>query len=272
MFGFVMPLVIAQETHYQSGLDAYFERDYEAAKRHWLNGAKDDDARSMFNLGLLHEQRKISRADSVKANKWYRLAGKHGYPAADYHLASLLRIREGSSEEAQSLLERSAANGYGPARQALGLTVVSNAAAVNTISLSGESSVRVQEKTLDQAATPKQAAAPSQAAALKNTVLPNSGRYLGETWIKAQNRTKWTVQMLAFEELASVTAFIDEHGLNKNAAYFTERTDKGVLYKLIYGSYDSKEQADQARENLSKELKEYGPWLRPIENVQALLN
>lgn len=257
MFGIASSVVLAQDSHYHAGIDAYFEGDYEGAKRHWLNGAKEDDARSMFNLGLLHEQKRISRADFVKASKWYRLAGKHGYPAADYHLASLLRVREGSSAEAQALLERSAANGYGPAKQALGLGEIASATRDENVIPSNSDSDRVSVTSTQSPSSTKES---------------DSKKYLGEAWIKAQNKTQWTVQMLAFEELSRVTEFIDEHGISGNAAYFIERTDTGILYKLIYGSYDSKEQADAARQSLSKELKEYGPWLRSIENVQALLN
>ena len=266
MLSIVCSCAAAQKSDYQAGIDAYFERDYEGAKRHWLNGAKNDDARSMFNLGLLHEQKKISRADTVKASKWYRLAGKHGYAAADYHLASLLRVREGASEEAQSLLERSAENGYGPARQALGLKVNSTPTVANTASLTGTKSDPVKTLVSDSAV------ALDSVPSANKSANKSADKYLGEAWIKAQSKSHWTVQMLAFEELAKVMAFIDEHGIRNNAAYFIERTDQGVLYKLIFGSFDSKEEADQARKNLSKELKEYGPWLRPIENVQASLN
>ena len=253
----------AQHSNYQAGLDAYFAGDYEAAKKHWLNGAREEDPKSMFNLGLLHEQRKVGGADLTKANKWYRLAGKHGYPAADYHLALLLRGDESQSKLAQTLIHRAAKNGYEPARQALGLKAAPVITATN-VAVSDVSASKVNP-TSESPTSVSVTSAESEPSA-------ESDKYLGEAWIKAQNQSQWTIQMLAFEKLASVKAFIDEHDLNRYAAYFTERTDKGVLYKLVYGSYVSKEQADQARQDLSDELKEYGPWLRPIENVQALLN
>jgi len=234
------------QSHYQLGLKAYLEHNYEAAKLHWLNGAKQNDPKSMFNLGLLHEQQKIRDADSVKAGKWYRLAGKNGYPAADYHLATQLSKQEGQSDRVKSLLDRAAGNGYVPARQALGLKPM-------TSNVPLASKVPLNKKKLTQNNSAR-------------------GKYLDEAWIKTQNKTQWTIQILAFEELAKVKAFIDQHTLNRNAAYFTERTDNGILYKLIYGSYSSKEQADSARNRLSENLKEYGPWLRPIKDVQALLN
>ena len=256
----------AQHSNYQAGLDAYFAGDYEAAKKHWLNGARQEDPKSMFNLGLLHEQRKVGGADLTKANKWYRLAGKHGYPAADYHLALLLRAKEGQSKLAQTLIHRAAKNGYEPARQALGLKAAPVITETN-VALTDVSASKAHPNSESPTSVSVTSAVSEPSASSAE-----SDKYLGEAWIKAQNQSQWTIQMLAFEKLASVKAFIDEHDLNRYAAYFTERTDKGVLYKLVYGSYVSKEQADQARQGLSDELKKYGPWLRPIENVQALLN
>ena len=227
--------VLAQENHYHDGFRSFFAKDYEAAKSHWLEGAKQNDPRSMFNLGLLHEQRRISGADLDKARKWYRLAGKHGYPAADYHLSTLLRNQNGTSEEAvQALIKSAAEKGYEPARLALGLE-------------EGKTIRRVPIKPSTKVT------------------------YLDETWIKAQNKNEWTIQMLAFEDLTKVKEFIDQHKINKTAAYFVERTSEAVLYKLVYGSYESKEKADSARRSLSEGLQAYGPWLRPIRDVQAAL-
>ena len=48
---------------YRDGLKAYFDNDYKQAQTFWLTSAKAGNARSMFNLGLLHEQRKIVGAD-----------------------------------------------------------------------------------------------------------------------------------------------------------------------------------------------------------------
>ena len=96
-------------------------------------------------------------------------------------------------------------------------------------------------------------------------------KYLREDWISAQNSGGWTIQILAFNELDKVRSFIDQNQLHRSAAYFVERGDGAVLYKLIYGSYASKEQADAARAALKPALRQHGPWLRSIASVQAAI-
>ena len=43
---------------YSDGFSAYLKNDFKAAQSFWLNSAQSGNARSMFNLGLLHEQAK----------------------------------------------------------------------------------------------------------------------------------------------------------------------------------------------------------------------
>jgi len=91
-----------------------------------------------------------------------------------------------------------------------------------------------------------------------------------ENWINQQRPNYWTIQLLAFKERDKVTSFIRNHGLQESAAYFTEVSNGETLYKLVYGAFSSKDKAFSARQNLSKALREYGPWLRPISSVQAI--
>jgi septal ring-binding cell division protein DamX len=91
-----------------------------------------------------------------------------------------------------------------------------------------------------------------------------------ESWINNQRSHYWTVQLLAFTHESKVQEFIVEHGLQSKAAYFVEKKDDVVWYKLIYGSFDSKDKATFARQNLSTKLQEFGPWLRTIASVQAI--
>ena len=57
-----------QQADYAAGLQAYLDEDYQVARTHWLKAAQANDAKSMFNLGLLHERGLISGADEQKAD------------------------------------------------------------------------------------------------------------------------------------------------------------------------------------------------------------
>jgi len=235
---------------YSDGLKAYLANDYESARTYWLKGAKSNDAKSMFNLGLLHEQRKIARADITKAEKWYRMAGKNGYGAADYHLANrLLTNGSGVHSEVKALLERASNNGYAPAK-------------VRLENISG--------RTVSAVISEPQASN-ANGSSVNSGEVDAGQRYQTEGWINQKRRNHWTIQVLAFNNEQKVQAFIDDHGLSRQAAYFSEGSSDGILYKLVYGVYDSKDKADFARQNLSGDLKQHGPWLRTIASVQEAI-
>jgi len=214
---------------YSQGLQAYIDKDFQTAQTFWLSAAKKGDAKSMFNLGLLHEQSKVKNADIKKAYEWYQLAGDRGYAPADYHYAIKL-LERGDRDMANTLFRRAADRGYAPAMAKLGR---------------GGSNKTVQRA--------------------------DSSGFQTEAWINTKKSTYWTIQMLAFKEEKKVQGFINDHQLQSKAAYFVERSGGNVLYKLVYGAYKTKIQADFARQNLPSELKKHGPWLRSMESVQKII-
>lgn len=235
---------------YSDGLQAYLDGDFNKARGYWLKGAKAEDAKSMFNLGLLHEREQIDGANQAKAESWFRLAGKNGYPAADYHLALILETKKAKASEAQALLTRSSQNGYFPAKRRLSDVgelpdgqPVSSVAGVSTKN-ARSSNVQTGSPTKDNSS------------------------YQTESWLKRRHAESWTIQILAFNDERKVQTFIDEHGLQRQASYYIENANGEALYKLVYGVYDSKDKADFARQNLSTDLKQHGPWLRTMASVQ----
>ena len=235
----------ARAGDYEDGLSAYIDGEYIQAQQYWLKAANDKHAKSMFNLGLLHEQRKLDNASIDKALNWYRLSAENGYPPAGYHLAQRMLERGGSDDKAISLITRAANAGYAPAIRYLGPNFGLANAKANQPKLSPKS------VSIDQA--------DSQTIA-----------YQSEDWINRQRGQNWTIQLLAFKGKDQVLNFINDHSIQDNAAYFTESSGRETLYKLVYGSFDSKDKATFARQNLSASLKEYGPWLRTWASIQKV--
>jgi len=217
---------------YRAGLAAYLDNDFEKAKTIWLQAAEKNSARAMFNLGLLNEQGNVEGATALKADNWFISASELGYPAADYHLGLRWLGQGGRDKSANALIAKAAAADYLPAQRHLALSNVSEA---------------------------------------PFTVAPKL-EYRGKAWINSRRSDSWTIQMLAFKERAKVESFIDEHQLQGDAAYFVEESGDGVLYKLIYGAYDTKEQAELAKQQLSPQLSKFGPWLRPLSSVQSVID
>ena len=222
-------------SEYSDGFRAYINGDYQQARKHWRQAADKNDAKSMFNLGLLHEQSKLPDADYQQAEHWFRRAAENGYVAADYHLAQRMLERGGSDDEAIALIKSAAKQGYAPAQRYL--SGGSNNTVVTASSSTGSNKTVV---------------------------------YQTESWINRQRANYWTIQLLAFRERSKVHEFIQEHGLQSDAAYFVERNNGEVFYKLVYGAFSSKDKASFARQNLSGDLREFGPWLRTISSVHAI--
>jgi len=232
-------VIASSDDDYQQGLAAYIKGDYATAHGAWLKAAELKDPRAMFNIGLLHEQRRIANASSENADNWFIRASKHGYSAADYHLGMRWLAQGGMDEEANARLARASAAGYAPAKRRLG----------------GQSTG--QEKSADRT--------------VEQQSRGGNSKYLTEAWISAKPESSWTIQLLAFSDRIKVESFISEHSLERKAAYFAEKVSGEVLFKLIYGSYDSKDKAEFARQNLPNKLREHGPWLRSISSVQSVI-
>lgn len=260
--------MISGQSDYTAGLQAYINNDYFLAQQSWLKAAKKSHAKAMFNLGLLHQEQQIAAATEQKAANWFLLAGKYGYPASYYHYAGILRDR-GETTDAQALIRKAADQGYQPAKQ-----LTQPSAQQSTQDQQGQTIVRDERAESIQIApikvTPTQARIdqkPTIANAVVNNVKNNAKNNV--QWIGSQAASNWTIQLVAYPELDKINAFIKKYDLNDAVYYHDTSNNKQGLYKLIYGSYLSKEQADKARQSLSQELLAQGPWLRTLQSVQS---
>ena len=239
--------VLANNGDYAKGMTAYMNNDFELAQSFWVKAARDNNAKAMFNLGLLHEQRKVKKANKVNAERWFKLAGQNGYGPADLHIAIKMIHAGDDRKKVEQALGRAVDNGSRPARDLL------------TRSRSGQDITDIVKAKFQNTA------------AAKPIVRLKPGQYHAESWIKRQRSSAWTIQMLAFRDVAKVRDFIDQHGLHDQAAYFAEKTHEGKIYKLVYGVFSDKQAADEARDALSPALKDLRPWLRSIASVKTVI-
>ena len=243
---------------YKAGLSAYIDGNYSKAQQHWLNAAKAKDAKSMFNLGLLHEQNKIADASAEKANSWFSLSMDNGYPAAGYHMAQRMLERGGSDEQAIALIQRAADQSYAPAMLHLGrdLPAVSlNKTAIPVPDTSAQVSLNNSKQSdvnVDQ-----------------NPVLARQ-QDSNTAWINRQAEKNWTIQLLAFTQKDQVERFVIDNALAGKAYFYKHKVNGSVFYKLLYGSYKTKIKAEFARQNLPTSLTQHGPWLRTLASVHQV--
>lgn len=233
---FLTTFNIALADDYSEGLTAFVGGDYAKAQQFWISAATVGDARSMFNLGFLNERSKLVTSSNDKAQEWYLKSANAGYSAAYYYLGRYLLKNGDSNDQAVAFIVQAVEQGYAPAIRYMGS--------------SSEPSKRIGNDVLKQS--------------------KKANEFQVESWINEQKAGGWTIQLLAFSQESSVKAFIIKHQLAGKAAYFIEKKDGGLLYKLIYGVFNTKDEAVSARQNLSVELQEHGPWLRTIASVQAI--
>lgn len=108
---------------YESGWYAYSAGDYDTARREWLPLAENGDARSQYQIGLMHLKGQGVEADAASALKWFRLAVDQGYTPSLVNLAELYYTGRGAAhdhDEAAKLYAKAARQGNAEAQYALG--------------------------------------------------------------------------------------------------------------------------------------------------------
>ena len=215
---------------------AYLDEDYQTAYQNWEKAAKKKHARSFFNLALMHDRGQVPNGKSSKALAldFFKRAANGNYLPAYHYWA---RIVEKDSPELAKRI-RSVLNENSPNAQQVDIRVTS------------------QEKK------------PAPTTQLKSE---ESNYLLREDWVSQQHDQDWTIQIVAYRDEEQLLGFVEQHKLSENAAYFMETTKDKAWYKLIVGSFSSKQAADQARYDLPASVQNEGPWLRQFKSIKTAI-
>ncbi|MEM7196504.1 MAG: SPOR domain-containing protein [Pseudomonadota bacterium] len=117
---FAVPAEAQQNTdHYQRGVEAYEQGEYELAANIWLIEAYEGSADAQFNLGVMFIEGKGVEQDRDEAVFWFTKAARLGHPDAQYNLGHLLLEqagKDGNADEALEWWRLSAESGYAAAQ------------------------------------------------------------------------------------------------------------------------------------------------------------
>jgi len=91
-----------------------------------------------------------------------------------------------------------------------------------------------------------------------------------ERWVLKQEPKHFTLQLVGSQDKKGITKFTKANKLSGEIAVYQTLRKGKVWYSLIYGSYNSKGAAQQAKKEISN--KTVKPWLRQFESVQAKIN
>lgn len=92
--------------------------------------------------------------------------------------------------------------------------------------------------------------------------------YQSNKWISELNKNYFTLQLMATHEEKGIRDFLKKNGVNSQYAVYTTQKDGRDWHVVIYGTYQTREAADQARTNLPSYLKSLNPWIRTVADVQ----
>jgi len=126
--------------------------------------------------------------------------------------------------------------------------------------------------------TPAKTAIPSNAAVKKkksaaaNTVKQKT-EILREKWLLELDPRHYTIQILAVRQEKSLLKFIEDTRLTNRGrvAYFRAKLKGRDWYRLLYGVYPSKKNADSALDNLPSNIRQLSPWIRRIAPIQRAI-
>ena len=85
---------------YMDGKANVVQRDYEKARLYHLQAAKAGDARSMMDLGTIHEHGLGVPPDLIEGARWYEWSANYGHSPAQYNIATMLESGEAGRQDA----------------------------------------------------------------------------------------------------------------------------------------------------------------------------
>jgi len=91
-------------------------------------------------------------------------------------------------------------------------------------------------------------------------------------WIMAQNPKHYTMQLISGSKLSSAESFIQRHNIKKDASVFMSKRKGKIWFAVIYKSFNSKSNANQAKEALPSALKKLKPWIRQFSGIQKSIS
>ncbi len=213
------------------------EQSIEKSTQHFEKAAKQGHVLAQYNLGNAYLHGRGVEKDMDRAEHWWRRASIAGYARAQYNLGILLQENAEaaeSKEEGIAWLRASAERGFPKAREKLEAL---------------DESLVLQHNEED----PERAILQSEARLL--TLSPNT----------------YSIQLFSGRRGSSAERFITQNNLQDKALRFRFPRKDELWTGVLYGLYKNGEEAKQTIAELKKTLRDAGPWLRPMSDIQPLI-
>jgi hypothetical protein len=266
----------------EEGRAAYAAGDYAQAIEKWQALIAEGRPEGAFFLGVMYAGGKGVARDHAKAFDLYSDAAQKNYVPAQYNLGNQYAMGEGVGQDyakAEFWWTKAAEGGLMPAQVNLATIYLHGVTGgkdpvrarrwLTLAAAQGSVPARELLAKLDAESAPSvplaPPATPATAAATANT--PRR-----EAWALAQPANHYTLQILATGTDTVARDYIKQHGLSAQAAYFEGAAQGATVFRVIYGSYASRDQAEKALAALPRVLAGSSPWVRPFAEIHKLVD
>ena len=93
----------------------------------------------------------------------------------------------------------------------------------------------------------------------------------GEDWLRAQDPSHFTLQLLVMEA-GKIDLFVKDHEFSGRVARYRVLHNGTAAVGLLYGSYTTRVEAEVAAQTLRREIHGIDPWIRPMAAVQQVVS
>lgn len=95
--------------------------------------------------------------------------------------------------------------------------------------------------------------------------------YGPEEWVRVQNSTHYTLQLASSTNKKLIEKYYYENELRGKAGFYRNEREGENWYALVYGSYPSVSDANEAVANLPQNLRKWSPWVRKVKDIHRLI-
>ncbi len=93
----------------------------------------------------------------------------------------------------------------------------------------------------------------------------------GHTWIRAQPKEYFTLQLFGVREKSALFEFVADHKLTDKVSILETEFKGAPWFVLLHGSYPNRVAAEKERDRLSQSIRRVKPWPRTFLSVQEQL-
>ena len=283
------------------------EQNYQEAAKWWEQAANAGIADSQFNLGLIYYRGLGVKTDYQKAADLFRKAADQGHSQAQYSIAVMYAFGQGMDKnyaEALKWFKESAAQGVSQAQFNLGVFYENGYGLDKDMNSARQWYQRAAEQGLEEArkklaqleqhgsgtshemtVTHPEPSKLSQISiktpASKATVADNpvaaaapktlAGGIKREEWVWQQKPNTYTLQLASLLSESDALKFIHANKLESGACYMKVVISGTTRYTVIYGVYNTYDQAQRAIKTLPADLQRDKPWVRNMGLLQKML-